>query len=191
MCGNEEMAHDESAVEYVHKHRKNIERLAARRIRSTPYDMEDVMQDAYTAALLARRTCQDLRMTFSRCFWGLFVFRLKSLCSTSVRARQIRDGEQVRAVVHGADVPQLEDLRLCEELMRWSISVMYPRQAEVWRMALSRRRPTTEWIAQEMRIRRQSVEELQKRGLTRVRKKVIGGALPPDLAEALEDGPSV
>jgi hypothetical protein len=188
---DEELLCNESAVKYVQEHRRAIEKLAAGKIRFTPYDMEDAIQEAYAAALIARKTYRDLRITFNRCFWGLFVFRLKSLCCTSVRARRIMEGEQIQALVPIFDIHQREDVRLCEELMRWSISVMYPRQAQVWKRSLSRGRPSTEAIAKEMRIRRQSVEELQKRGLGRVRKKVVSGGLPPELVATLENGRSV
>ena len=62
----------EEAVAWVDKYRKLLERMIGRFITNSPYDLEDYIQDAYEAALIAAPVSDAKNISFSSAFKMIF-----------------------------------------------------------------------------------------------------------------------
>jgi hypothetical protein len=60
------------AVAWVKQHRKIIARKAQNYTVYAPYDIEDYLQDAYVAAIIATEISQKKNLPFAPCFWTTY-----------------------------------------------------------------------------------------------------------------------
>ncbi len=152
--------------------------MAAKKMAACPYDMDDFIQEAYVAALKAVDIHREKNIPFVNCFWKLLGYRIKQMVGCSILARQLleNDGQAENAA---SEVQRHHDEDEQNEVFVKAVGLMNPKQAEVWTRLLSWRRPTTQQIAEELKVTRQTVEEHQKRGLERVRKKFSKDFLKP------------
>lgn len=175
------------AVLWVDRNMRKIRGRAAKFQRYSPYDLEDFIQQSYIAALAAVDVSRDQDLPFEACFWVLFTAESRIMASNPVTRNRYEEftedyTEQGYAPTFTQELYQpptgelssREDLEMIQGIIDMALSVMTPRQREVWRFLLSDKHHTTAEIAEILGVKRQVVEELRESGLTRVRKHFGG-----------------
>ncbi len=172
------------AVQWVGEHKRRIKGRAAKFQHYSPYDLEDFIQQAYASALEAVDVCRKRELPFAACFWTLFTADCRMMGSNPVTADCYEEFAEdytdqgyaptfAQELIYEPDEEceiEKEDLEMIEGLIDIALSVMAPKQREVWHHLLGNQSRTISEIAKILKIRRQVVEELRDAGLRKVRK---------------------
>jgi len=175
-------------VQWVDGNIRKVKGRAAKFLRYSPYDMEDFIQQAYATALTAVEVSMIQDIPFEACFWILFTAESRMMASNPVTRNCYEEFTEdytekgyAPTFVQELHQPAMddtgigkEDLELIEVLIDMALSVMAPRQREVWRYLLSDTHYATAEIAEALKVKRQVIEELRESGLRRVRKHFGG-----------------
>lgn len=172
----------EEAILWVERNRDSIIAQAARRFALARFDIADLLQEAYLAALEAVNVANRKRLPFEACFRTCFSARVHSTTSSLYAVRvDAETAEHIAArtpdVEEGAERPEDRCWREAEEeaLCRQSLEYMTRAQREAWEGLLDR--PScNRSIASRRGVARQTVQSNIRGGLARVREAAFAGA---------------
>ena len=173
-----------AAVQWVGENKRRIKGRAAKFQRYSPYDLEDFIQQAYASALEAIDVCLRQDLPFAACFWTIFTADCRMMASNPVTEDCYEEftedytdqgyaptfAQELFYEPYQERTMGREDLDMIKGLIDIALSVMAPRQREVWHHLLGDRYRTVTELAGILKVKRQVVEEHRDSGLKQVRK---------------------